>query len=97
MNAMEKELVQRIEDRLTEAQALLSRLFKGITQKDVVGDLVSAGIYTRSEIIEKVWRMMPKASKGSIGVYITHGKNPKHNQFPKLIVENEDGILSFAD
>jgi len=58
--------------------------------------LIEKGEFTRQQIINNADNRL-ELSKSTIRTYITDGKNPKYNRFEKLVVENNDGTLSFQD
>lgn len=63
-----------------------------------VQDKLSKGKYTRKDIIAMFMTEFPDASKNTVATYLSDGKNPKYNPFPRLIVENKESkVLSFED
>ncbi len=59
--------------------------------------LIGEGKYTRKELVEKTLKQFPGASKAAIQTTLSDAKNPKYNKFERLVVEDDKGIVSFAD
>jgi len=57
--------------------------------------LISKGKSTRDQLIEKGMKKFPSLTKGAIATMLTDAKNPKYNQFEKLVVVDSKGNLSF--
>ncbi len=58
--------------------------------------LISKGKLTRKEVVEQAVLKFPDASPAGLATLVSDGKNPKYNKFPKLVVENDKGLISFA-
>ncbi len=60
-----------------------------------VSELIGQKKYSRKDIIDMYLKKFPNSTKNTINSLLSHGKNPKYNDFEKLIKENKEGILSF--
>ena len=52
---------------------------------------------TRQQIIDKVMEKVEGVNAGTIGTYISDGKNPKYCQFDSLLVQDEEKRLTFEN
>jgi len=59
--------------------------------------LISEGTLNRIQITETILYEYPGIAKSTIATALTDGKNPKYNRFRALIVEDENGVLSFTN
>jgi hypothetical protein len=64
-------------------------------RNNFIESLITAGEYTKVEIIEKVLAKFTNISKSSIQTILVDSKNPKYNKFKNLAIESEDKIMSF--
>lgn len=60
-----------------------------------LGNLLEEGKMTQKELKQAGWAKFPEVAKSTIETVLVDSKNPKYNRFPKLVVKDEKGILSF--
>jgi len=51
--------------------------------------------YSKKELLEMMCKKFPQVTKAANQTILTDGKNPKYNKFEKLIVQDDNGIMSF--
>ena len=57
--------------------------------------LIAKGKFTQKELIEKARALQLPIKENTVSTFLTDSRNPKYNKFDKLVVKNEQGILSF--
>ena len=62
---------------------------------EYISPFVKKAKYTKKELLEMMMEKYPMVTKAANQTILTDGKNPKYNKFPKLIVQDDDGIMSF--
>jgi hypothetical protein len=67
----------------------------GAERVDFLTPLIQSGKYTKAELVEKANKEFPDVSASTFQTMLTDAKNPKYNKFAKLVVQAEDGTLSF--
>jgi hypothetical protein len=61
-----------------------------------ISPFIEKGKYTKVQLIEMLAKKFPDASATSFQTLLTDCKNPKYNQFPKLVVQSADGLYKFG-
>jgi hypothetical protein len=58
--------------------------------------LIEKGKLTKAELVEKAQVKFPDLALSSLQTMLTDAKNPIYNKFAKLVVQDKDGVMSFA-
>ena len=58
--------------------------------------LIQSGKYTVKDLVAKSLEKFPTLSESSVRTFLVDSKNAKYNKFPKLVVADDEGKLSFA-
>jgi hypothetical protein len=58
--------------------------------------LIEEGTHTMKDLVAKSLEKFPGLSESSIRTFLVDSKNTKYNKFPKLVVADDEGKLSFA-
>lgn len=71
-----------------------------LARKTFLIDMIKEATFTRKQIVGAAVEKFPQIAKSTITTEMTDSKNPKYFEkagFPKLVVANEEGILSFKE
>lgn len=58
--------------------------------------LIEEGKFTQKELSAAAIKAYPEVAKSTIETVLVDSKNIKYNRFPKLVVKDDKGLLSFA-
>lgn len=58
--------------------------------------LIESGKYSMKDLLAKSLEKFPGLSESSVRTFLVDSKNAKYNKFPRLVVQSEDGKLTFA-
>jgi uncharacterized membrane protein YgaE (UPF0421/DUF939 family) len=67
----------------------------GAERVDFLTPLIASGKHTKADLVEMASKEFPDVSVSTLQTMLTDAKNPKYNKFKKLVVQNEDGVMSF--
>jgi len=68
---------------------------KSTVVRDYVASLIEQGKFDRKKIYAATIKKYPEAKVNTISIWISNGTNPKYNPFPKLVINNSEGLVSF--
>jgi hypothetical protein len=62
-----------------------------------ISPFIEKGKFTKKQLVEKLTDKFPDLAVSSISTLLTDAKNPKYNKFPKLVIQDDKGYLSFKE
>ncbi|GAA5521778.1 hypothetical protein LQ318_08485 [Aliifodinibius salicampi] len=96
-NTPKKELngfITDSEDRVTVLEAYdKATMSMAARSRQILKPLIKEGEHTRQELKEIL--LEEDITETTADVILTDSKNPKYNQFEKLVIEDEDGCYTF--